>query len=162
MNNKIIILALSCFSLISNNIYAEEVRGGIKYGLEKNDKTFSIDGEFLFKKKFLYALPHIGFNANLANKVSYLYTGLTWHADFPKNVFMEASFGGAIHNGHLQRTPNRTALGSRLLFRESFALGVKVSDNSSVMVIIDHLSNADLALPNQGITALGIRFGYKF
>ena len=53
-------------------------------------------------------------------------------------------------------------LGSTFLFRESLELGYQINPVVSVSAILDHISNANLAKRNAGITNAGARFGVKF
>ena len=78
-------------------------------------------------------------------------------------IFVNGSFGGAVHNAYLNSAPpDRKKLGSRILFRESLELGYQVNPVISVSAILDHISNANLASHNAGITSAGIRVGFRF
>ena len=66
--------------------------------------------------------------------------------------------GGYIDNA----PPGRKNLGSRILFRESLELGYQVNPVVSVSAILDHISNANLAPHNAGITSAGARIGFRF
>ena len=57
--------------------------------------------------------------------------------------------------------PGRKRLGSRILFRESVELGYQVNPVVSVSAILDHISNANLAPRNAGITSAGARLGVQ-
>lgn len=132
------------------------------------EKGQDINGEALFKSpdflKFIWApRPHLGLNANLHGATSQFYGGLTWHVDFLRAFFLEASFGGEVHNGKLKtRTPKKQHLGSRFLFRESLSLGVAFYNRNSLSLTLEHASNARLAKPNPGLTGFGLRYGYRF
>ena len=81
--------------------------------------------------------------------------------------FVEASFGGAVHNGNTQSNlalipVDRSALGCSPLFRESGSVGYRLSQNWSVMATIEHLSNAGICSQNRGLTNVGARLGYTF
>ena len=116
--------------------------------------------------------PHIGADINTAGNTSDGYFGLTWgitliqslfHAD--DGIFVDGSLGGAIHDGYLTgatEPPGRKLLGSRILFRESAELGYQLTPTISVSALLDHISNANLAPRNAGITSAGARFGFKF
>ena len=58
--------------------------------------------------------------------------------------------------------PDRKKLGSTALFRESVELGYQLTPTVSVSGFVDHMSNADLAPHNAGITDAGARLGFKF
>ncbi len=163
--------------LIGQRTLADEIRIGIlrhdlgyKFGLrgklrQRYEKGSDINLEYLFndKYKFLFGYPHIGTNINSQNYTSNIYSGLIWHFDIMKYMFLEASFGFGIHNGELEKLQQkRRALGTRFLFRESLSLGVTIQEKHTAALIIDHLSNASLGKFNPGLTNLGIRYGYKF
>ncbi|MGD9614827.1 MAG: acyloxyacyl hydrolase [Alphaproteobacteria bacterium] len=114
--------------------------------------------------------PHIGGDINTNGNTSYGYFGLTWGIMLIQNlfgagdgIFANGSLGGAVHDGHLLTAPpGRKRLGSRILFRESLELGYQINPAVSVSAILDHISNANLASRNAGITSAGARIGFRF
>jgi lipid A 3-O-deacylase len=112
--------------------------------------------------------PHLGVSGNLAGDTSQVYFGLTWsfmlwRTGGADGLFLDASLGGAVHNGELDPVKaDRKALGSRVLFRESLELGYRFAEVHSISVMLDHMSNANLADHNEGLDNLGIRYGLKF
>ena len=77
--------------------------------------------------------------------------------------FATLAVGGAIHDGKLDTTdPKRKSLGSRILFREGVDLGYRFNEHISVSAFVDHISNANLAHRNEGLTNGGMRLGYRF
>lgn len=150
-----------------------EVRLGIMahdagvFGVRKED---GVDGnvELLFESPaILEAIwaprPHIGLNLNFGGDTSQAYAGLSWSWMPVERWFVEFSFGGAVHDGKLSTLDrDRKELGSRVLFRESLSLGFHIDRNHSVMVTLDHISNANLADHNEGVDTLGLRWGYRF
>ena len=136
----------------------------------------NITGEILFAKPFTPAdlftsyfvpRPHIGGSVNFGGKTSFAYAGLTWTVDVTPRFFVEASFGGAVHNGNTEASTafipvDRSALGCSPLFRESGSIGYRLSQNWSVMATIEHLSNAGICSQNRGLTNVGARVGYTF
>lgn len=109
--------------------------------------------------------PTIGATLNFGGLESQAYAGLTWHAQlFDTPVFVEGLFGAAVHNGQLHNAvyPARS-LGCPVLFHEAASLGYNISDNSDVMLTVEHSSHAGLCGDdNRGLTNLGVRFGFKF
>ncbi|WP_341749802.1 acyloxyacyl hydrolase [Candidatus Tisiphia endosymbiont of Sialis lutaria] len=109
---------------------------GYKFGLkgklrQRYEKGSDINLEYLFSDeyKFLFGYPHIGTNINNQKYTSNIYTGITWHFDIMKYVFLEATFGFGIHNGEVEKLQQRRrALGTRFLFRESLSLGVMIQE----------------------------------
>ncbi len=104
--------------------------------------------------------PHIGATYNFAGTTNKLYAGLTWDAPLAQGFFVEGSFGLALHDGGLDE-PGRAHYGCRLNFRESAALGYDIDPHWRVMLMVDHMSNADLCLQNRGLTNAGLRLGYR-
>jgi len=114
--------------------------------------------------------PHLGADINTSGNTSDGYFGLTWGIMLIQSLFgvgdgvyLNGSLGGAIHDGYLNSAPpDRKKLGSRILFRESAELGYQLTPIFSVSAIVDHISNANLANHNAGITSAGARIGVKF
>lgn len=114
--------------------------------------------------------PHIGADINTDGNTSDPYFGLTWGISLIQNlfhpgdyVFMTGSLGGAYQDGYIDNAPpERKKLGSPVLFRESAELGYQITPTISVSAILDHISNANLAPHNGGITSAGARLGFKF
>jgi lipid A 3-O-deacylase len=109
--------------------------------------------------------PHLGATLNFGGLESQVYAGLswTWHV-FDGPVFIEGTFGGALHNGASSGAvfPARN-LGCPTLFRESASIGVDVTPQASIMLTVEHSSHAGLCGDgNTGITNLGVRAGWKF
>jgi lipid A 3-O-deacylase len=78
-------------------------------------------------------------------------------------IFANGSLGGAVHDGHTTSAPpDRKRLGSTILFRESAEIGYQFTPQVNVSAFLDHISNANLAPRNAGITSAGARFGFKF
>lgn len=154
-----------------------EIRlGGSSHGLGNPERnTAAIDGELLTSvvwrpanTDFWWLGPrlHLGGHVNIAGKTNYVYTGLTWTWDdlVLPDFFAEVSFGAAVHDGYTSTyaPPDRAKMGCTALFRESGSLGYRLSENWTVMVTIDHISNAGLCSQNRGITNVGGRLGYRF
>jgi len=114
--------------------------------------------------------PHFGADINSDGKTSNYYAGLTWGGTFYEphwsrgdGFFALLSVGGSVNDGKISTTdPTRKSLGSHVLFKEGLDLGYKLNDVVSIAAYIDHISNANLANRNEGITNVGARVGYKF
>lgn len=114
--------------------------------------------------------PHLGGAVNTAGNTSAGYFGLTWGITLLENlwtsgdgIFADGSLGGALQNGYTNSAPpGRKTLGSTALFRESVELGYRMTPALSVSAFVDHMSNANLAAHNAGLTDAGVRFGFKF
>jgi lipid A 3-O-deacylase len=134
-----------------------------------------INVEALFTSPTLLAVlgsprPHLGADINDEGNTSDVYTGLTWGVTLLHGlltpldgIFVNGSLGGALQDGYEDSAPpGRKRLGSPVLFRESVELGYQINPLISVSAFVDHISNADLAEHNAGITSVGGRLGFKF
>ena len=108
--------------------------------------------------------PAFGGSVNTGGDTSKLYAGLRWQCEHASGIFFSIGGGGAIHDGklHLQHSNDRAALGSRVLFHIPFELGYRFNRNSALSAYFDHVSNAYLANPNEGLDTVGARYGYRF
>jgi hypothetical protein len=153
----------------------DEVRGGIyAYGVDDppEGQSVSINFELLTSRLPIggqaWYVPrlHVGATINTDDAPSHGYAGATWTVNVTDWAFVEATFGGGVHNGSTasaaNATPGESPLGCAVLFRESASLGFRVSDQWSVIGTIEHLSNAGLCDGNRGITEAGVRVGYSF
>lgn len=134
--------------------------------------SVDITGTVLFAKPFrldnrwdwIVPRPHIGGAVNSNGDTSHFNAGFTWTIDLTNRFFLEASFGGAIHDGETGRSVpvDRSALGCSPLFRESAGLGFRIDQNWSIIAQVEHLSNAGLCRQNRGLTNAGVQIGYRF
>jgi lipid A 3-O-deacylase len=137
-------------------------------GVDINFETRFVSPEIL--RPLFAPRPHLGVSVNTAGDTSQLYAGLTWSFTLLRGLFstsdsfyLDASIGGAAHDGKLDTDAiDRKALGSRFLFRESLELGYSFTPSQSISIMLDHVSNANLANRNEGLDNLGIRYGLKF
>jgi len=117
--------------------------------------------------------PVIGGLVNTSGETDQAYVGLTWTWDFAHSVLMnddgfyvEGTLGGGVNDGHTNVTPaesqHRKALGSNALFREDVDLGYRFSPRWSLAISYNHISDADLAVRNEGLNDIGLRVGMKF
>ncbi len=159
------------------SLFSEIRLGGSVHEMDGPESgSANLTGEILFAKPFTAAdlftsyfvpRPHVGASVNLRGDTSFAYAGLSWTYDLTSWLFVEGTFGGAVHNGNTDplkaRIPvNENALGCSPLFRESGSVGVRLSTNWSVMATIEHMSNAGLCAQNRGLTNVGARVGYTF
>lgn len=152
-----------------------EIRGGLfAHGPgSREDGSVDINAEVLFSKPMTFADPllsflipriHIGTTINTAGDTSQAYAGFTWSYDLTTKVFIEGSVGAAFHNGKTGRLvqPDRLSLGCSPLIRGTGSLGYRISENWTVMAIVEHISNGNTCHANQGLTNYGVRVGYVF
>ena len=127
-----------------------------------------INGEIVFGRTGRTVLagtlhPNLGLSINSQGDTSKLYGGILWEVKYPSGLFFSAGLGAAVHNGKLDtHDKHKKSLGSRLLFRIPIEIGYQVTAHHSLSILFDHVSNAYLASPNEGLDTVGIRFGYLF
>ncbi|WP_285907934.1 acyloxyacyl hydrolase [Pseudodesulfovibrio pelocollis] len=150
-----------------------EVRGGvyahdISFWSFHRENGADINGEVLFvSPSFLEAVwsprPHLGATVNTSGNTSFLYSGLTWEYDLPADFFVDANLGLAAHNGKLDTDNHkRKSLGSPVLFRLGAALGYNITEKVNISIQFEHMSNAYIVSPNEGMDNVGLRLGYRF
>lgn len=105
---------------------------------------------------------HIGGTASFTGKTSFAYAGFTWTLPLNEKFFLEAAFGGAIHNGLKDGGEGRNAMGCPWSFHESLSLGYRLARDWSVLGTIEHVSNAGLCEQNRGLTNFGLRLSRAF
>jgi hypothetical protein len=105
---------------------------------------------------FLRPRLHFGGSISTDGGTNLAYAGLTWEVFLTRRLFVEASFGGAVHDG------SDDDYGCSVNFRESASIGVMLSDRWDIMATVDHMSNANLRDENRGLTMVGLRLGRKF
>jgi lipid A 3-O-deacylase len=137
------------------------------FGRQEEDGV-NANVEFMFvSPELLSAIwsprPHAGFSVNSSNGTNQAYLGLTWTWEFFEKIYVEGSIGGAYHDGANETIViGQKSLGCKVLFRESAALGYRVTEKHSLSVMLDHISNASLCTSNEGLDSLGVRYGYRF
>jgi lipid A 3-O-deacylase len=152
------------------------------FGLFKNQREEGLDLNFelLFvAPQFLeidwLPRPHVGLTVSTDGNTSFLYAGGT--LDIPnfldrvfgwqiwKPLLFEGSLGLALHDGELSVPAGQSsanALGCRVLFREALSLGMRFWTRHSFSLSVDHISNAGICDNNDGLSTLGLRYGYRF
>lgn len=102
--------------------------------------------------------------------------GVYWRWEFADGWAFEPGFGYVVHDGeidnpHAPGTPEAAAfeadnqlLGSRDLFRTSFALEREFGERLAVQLYWEHMSHGQVldAGRNQGLDYVGMRFLYRF
>jgi lipid A 3-O-deacylase len=142
--------------------------GNAEDGADINAEVRFVSPDFL--KWAFSPRPHLGISVNTEGATSQLYFGLTWTATLFRDVvlrgdglFVELSLGGAVHDGEIDtQRLDRKSLGSRVLFREALEIGWAFTPSQSISLMLDHMSNANLAERNEGLDNFGIRYGIKF
>ncbi len=164
----------SAFDEVRIGVAAHDVYGGF---LPVNSSQWTIEApedvafEVLFRSPDIEAFqwigaprPNIGGTVSTTGRESLLHAGLTWQVPvFETPLYLEATFGAAIHNGALTGAtdPGRN-LGCRVNFYEALGVGANLSDEWTLTVSYEHTSNANLCEENDGLSNLGVKLGYKF
>ena len=161
--------------------FFDEFRFGVQYndfrpGGERKEAGVNLNAEVLFRRPNIYydnqlllflfnPRLHIGASLNTAGDTSQAYAGLTYDYRLTNNFFVEASFGGVIHDGNLKNSavPGAVrALGCRTMFRQSVSAGYEFTESMRIMITLDTINNFGLCSENAGLSTLGARIGYKF
>jgi lipid A 3-O-deacylase len=117
----------------------------------------------LFRLLSAEAYPNVGFSLNTRGYTSKVYGGFLVRWVLASPFFFSAGLGLTVHNGKLNTdSPDRKSLGSRVLFRIPIELGIVLSRHHLISLAFDHMSNAGLASPNQGLDTVGVVYTYHF
>jgi len=172
-----VVLALLLTSSFASAEESEPIVSEIRGGVYAHDISFwsfhrengvDINGEVLFTSpdilKAIWApRPHLGATVNTSGNTSHAYGGLTWEYDLPAGFFVDGNLGLSVHNGYLNTNKSdRKSLGSPVLFRVGGALGYNITERVNISVQYEHMSNAYIANPNEGMDNVGLRLGYRF
>jgi hypothetical protein len=107
--------------------------------------------------------PALGVSVNTEGFTSRVYLDARWEVELGSGIFLGLGLGAALHDGLTGPTePDRKALGARVLFHIPIEIGLRLDARNSVSVYFEHVSNWDLATYNEGLDAIGVRYGYKF
>lgn len=140
----------------------------------REEEGFDINAEVQFRPfRFMIPIgaprPIVGMSINTSGDTNQIYAGFSWQWEdvIIENLFMGFSLGFSLHDGALTRFDPEDAdqgkeFGLRLLFRESVEIGYRITPQHSVSLMLDHISNANIADANEGLDGLGIRYGYRF
>lgn len=187
-----LIAAFACFLAPAAHADVDELRIGVvqhdirtfhgQLADPKEDGP-NVEAELVFTSpdwiKWLGApRPYLMASANTQGNTSFAAVGLYWRWEFANNWAFEPGFGYAVHNGELdipenlgRDTPESTAfeaqhqlLGSRDLFRTSFALEHELGRRTAWQIYYEHLSHGQILDKgrNQGLDEAGIRLLYRF
>ena len=105
---------------------------------------------------------NLGFSINSQGDTSKIYSGLLWEYLWESGIFIDLGVGLTVHNGKIDNSDDRKELGSRILFRIPIEFGLVFAERHGISIMFDHISNAYLADPNEGLDTLGLRYSYRF
>jgi lipid A 3-O-deacylase len=120
--------------------------------------------------------PYLMTSINTDDGVSFAGVGLIWRWEFADGWAFEPGFGYIIHDGEIDNpfilgTPQAAAfeaehqlLGSRDLFRSSFALEREFGSRFAAQLYWQHMSHGQILDEgrNQGLDYVGIRLIYRY
>ena len=107
--------------------------------------------------------PNLGLSINTQGDTSKLYGGILWELETKSGIFLDLGVGVAVHDGKLDTNQeDKKSLGSRVLFRFPIEIGCSIAKHHQISILFDHISNAFLVHPNEGLDTLGLRYGYRF
>ena len=131
------------------------------------------EGGVDFNAEFIFGFPNyrlfsgsvranLGFSLNSQGDTSRIYSGLLWEYMWDSGLFFNLGLGLAAHDGELENSDDKKELGSRILFRIPIEMGLLFTPHQGVSIMFDHVSNAYLADPNEGLDTIGLRYIYRF
>ena len=136
-------------------------------GFQLEQRSVDVNIEALFGPhiSFLWGTlrPAAGATINTVGATSKLYADARWEVEAPSGIFLALGIGAAVHDGHTgPDASDRKALGSRLLFHFPAEIGWRFDGHQSVSVYFEHISNGYTQNYNEGLDAVGVRYGYRF
>ena len=173
----LVLLLLSLTLFTTSEAHAgpvDEIRVGLLYhdlglwGGSGNEGGVDFNGELIFSPslELLSGIlrPNLGFSLNSEGNTSMIYGGALWEYRWTRGYFVDLGFGLAAHNGETDEgnADTMNQLGSTVLFRTVIEVGFTIGDRHLISLMFDHISNAYLADPNEGLDTLGIRYGFRF
>jgi lipid A 3-O-deacylase len=169
----------ACTQDLPERTLSSDILYGIRLGLLAHDVGglwshsraeggVDINAEIVFKKPGFklwhgLVLPNLGVSINSQGDTSRAYGGLLWEFLLDTGCFVNSGAGLAVHNGQSESNdPNKKQLGSRVLFRIPVEVGFTIFERHRLSLMFDHMSNAYLAHPNEGMDTVGVRYGFQF
>lgn len=138
------------------------------WGGSGREEGFDINGELMFSPAAAFFSgsihPNLGLSVNTSGGTSKIYAGGVWQYRGNSGWFVDLGLSMAIHNGETdsESEAEMNQLGSPILFRLSFEAGFSLTEHHQLSLLFDHMSNAYLVDPNEGLDTLGLRYGYRF
>ena len=153
--------------------WLHEIRTGILahdvtiWSRTREEGGIDFNAEFIFRYPDYSLLSgilrsNLGFSLNSRGDTSKIYSGLLWEYIWDSGIFFDFGLGLAVHDGKLNNSDDRKELGSRVLLRIPIELGLLFAERHGISIMFDHVSNAYLAEPNEGLDTLGVRYSYRF
>lgn len=182
---RAVLLAVAVLALMEGNSCAfdqaasagpiREVRAGLAahdvdglWSGESRERGPDLCTELIFNRSLFRlfsaaAYPNVGVSLNTRGDTSRVYGGFLIQWELLPAFFFSTGLGLAMHNGERNTDDqDRKSLGSHILFRVPIEISYAVSRNHRIILAFDHVSNAYLASPNEGMDTLGLLYGYRF
>lgn len=148
-------------AFLKGNHIPEGEEGAFIHGEILFDPLWGRRSDNVFLDAVLRPRPMLGATVSTEEGTNQVFGGFNWHFPIGSVLFLEASFGGTVHDGGIYEP--ELNLGCRVLFHESGAIGVNLGRNWRVLGFVDHSSHADLCDDeNDGLTHAGAMLGYRF
>lgn len=108
--------------------------------------------------------PEIGATISLNGRENLVHANLNWQIPvFDTPLYLELGFGAAITDGALSgATKPARNFGCALNFYEAGGIGAYVTEDVTVTLRYEHMSNLGLCSHNDGLSNLGVMVGVKF
>jgi hypothetical protein len=135
---------------------------------KSKENGLDLCAEVIFNRALLHLLsaaayPAAGVSLNTRGDTSKVYGGVLLQWETNSGLFFSTGLGLALHDGKLNTdSDNQKSLGSRVLFRIPVEVGYAVNPRHRIALAFDHVSNAGLVSPNEGMDTLGLLYGYRF
>ena len=121
-------------------------------GIDANLEILFVSPDGWLMEAIFSPRPHLGasFNASETN-TDLIYAGLTWEWPRSGPFFMDLALGLTIHNGMLDNSMitgkarfDRREFGCRVVFRQAFDVGWRITRRHSLSLMLVHHSHAGL------------------
>ena len=157
-----------------NQRWLSDIRVGILahdvpiWSLSRKERGVDFNTEFIFRWPDYSLLTgmvrlNLGITLNNQKDTSKIYSGFLWEYTWQSALFLDLGLGLAVHDGELETSKDdKKELGSRILFRIPIEIGLLFSEHHGLSIMFDHISNAYLTEPNEGLDTMGIRYAYRF
>ncbi len=149
----------------------DSVYGGVSIHDIPTDEEGGLDGTFELRTAPVFGhdwtievLPTIGASVSFSGETNTAWLGGTARYMLTDSLFIEGFLGLSIHDADTPVQTNGADLGCTLLFREGAGLGYRNGPHA-LSLYGSHISHGGILCSddaNDGLTTLGIRYGYHF
>lgn len=117
----------------------------------------------LFRLLSATAYPNAGVALNTRGHTHKLFGGFKLAWEPLPDFLLSTGLGLTAHTGRCDTNdPDRKSMGSPVLFRIPIELGWRFAPRYCLWLAFDHISNAYLFWPNEGMDTLGLMVEYRF